>query len=226
MAIASDVQSNTPGARVELYEVDLTPLGGDMMRFHANLQSGPIKWGGHDYMPWPITASGFARTGSQNQPSPTLTLSNVDGSISALCIAFADMVGAVVRRLWTLEQYLDGGASANASEYTAVEVWRIEQRTEETPVSVSFRLASALDFSGVQLPGRQVTATLCTFDYRDPVSGCSWSGVKFFDKNNNPVDDPALDVCSKRLTGCKCRFGQNAVLPWGGYPSAGRNGGL
>lgn len=80
-----------------------------------------------------------------------------------------------------------------------------------------------------RLHGRTVTraagaSALCNFDYRDPAMGCSWQGVMFFDKHDNPVDDPALDVCSKRLSGCKCRFGEHAILPWGGFPSAGRNG--
>ncbi|CAJ2920123.1 phage minor tail protein L [Burkholderia pseudomallei] len=224
MPIAADVQQLDPGDRVELYEVDLTHLGGDVLRYHAHLQSGPIRWGGNDYQPWPISASGFARSGGQAQPSPTLVLSNVDGSLSALCVAFEDMVGARVKRLWTLARYLDGQPDANPEEVTAVELWKIEQRTEETPVSVTFKLSSALDFTGVQLPARQVQAPLCNFDYRDPAMGCSWQGVMFFDKHDNPVDDPALDVCSKRLSGCKCRFGEHAILPWGGFPSAGRNG--
>lgn len=38
-----------------------------------------------------------------------------------------------------------------------------------------------------------------------------------------PVDDPLYtrDVCGKRLTSCKNRFGANNPLPFGGFPSAG-----
>ena len=39
------------------------------------------------------------------------------------------------------------------------------------------------------------------------------------DLSDSPSD--SADVCSHRLTGCKCRFGDNAELPYGGFPSAG-----
>jgi phage-related protein len=33
--------------------------------------------------------------------------------------------------------------------------------------------------------------------------------------------DPAKDICGKRLTSCKARFGANAELPFGSFPSLG-----
>jgi len=34
-------------------------------------------------------------------------------------------------------------------------------------------------------------------------------------------NDPAADVCGKRLTSCEARFGQNNPLPFGGFPGLG-----
>ena len=45
----------------------------------------------------------------------------------------------------------------------------------------------------------------------------------YFDKNNNSVSSLADDVCGKRLTSCKARFGENAQLPFGAFPTAGRS---
>jgi lambda family phage minor tail protein L len=220
--ITADVQLLEPGNLVELFEVDCTEMGGDLLRFHAHLQSGPIVWQGNTYSAWPISASGFERTGSATQPSPTITVGNVDGSISALCIALADLVGAKVKRHRTLVKYLDGQPGADPTAEMPVELWVIEQKTGETNLQVEFTLSSVLDFSGRQLPARQVVATLCQWDYKG--TECGWTGTTYFDKDNNPVADPNLDRCGKRLSSCKCRFGNFAPLSFGGFPSAGQSG--
>jgi len=219
LTITLDIQTLEPGKLIELFEVDATVMGGDIMRFHAHLQSGPILWQGSEYSPWPITATGFERSGDASQPSPTVTLSNVDGSISALCIALSDIVGAKVTRHRTLAQYLDGQPGADPTAEMPLELWYVEQKTGEDNVNVEFTLSSVLDFSGRQLPARQVLATLCGWAYKG--IECGWSGTTYFDANNNPVTDPSLDVCSLRLSGCKCRFGAASPLSYGGFPSAG-----
>ncbi|KVR97199.1 phage minor tail protein L [Burkholderia vietnamiensis] len=224
MTIKADIQTLEPGQLIELYELDSTAIGGEVSRFHAHLQAGTLVWQGVEYLPWPIMASGFERTGDASQPAPTVTVANVDGSISALCIALGDLVGAKVKRHRTLAKYLDGQPGADPTEEMPVELWYVEQKTSETNLNVEFTLSSALDFSGTQLPARQVVAGLCQWDYKG--TECGWVSVAFFDKNNNPTSDPAQDACSKRLSGCKCRFGATAPLPFGGFPSAGTAGTL
>ncbi len=226
MTITADVQQLEPGALIELFEVDCTAVGGDVLRFHAHLQSGPITWQGAEFSPWPITAQGFERSGNASQPAPTLTVANVDGSVSSLCVSLADLTGAKVRRHRTLAQYLDGQPGADPTAHMPIELWIVEQKTSETNVQVEFTLASALDFSGRQLPNRQVLATLCPqeWTYRGPI--CGYTGTAYFDANNNPTDDPSKDVCGRRLSSCKCRFGANAALPFGGFPAAGTAGTL
>lgn len=48
--------------------------------------------------------------------------------------------------------------------------------------------------------------------------GCDYAGIRYFDKNNNPVSDPSLDECNGTLTACKLRFGEHNELPFGGFP--------
>jgi lambda family phage minor tail protein L len=43
----------------------------------------------------------------------------------------------------------------------------------------------------------------------------------YFDANDQGVSTEAADVCGKRLSSCKARFGQTAELPYGGYPGIG-----
>lgn len=224
MPITADIQGLEPGGLIELFELDSSQLGGSVLRFHSHLQSGEITWNGLVYSPWPISSQGFERTGDAQQPSPTITVSNVDGSISALCIFLGDLCGAKVTRHRTLAQYLDGQPGADPTAEMPKEIWIVNQKTQETNVQVEFTLSSVLDFSGRRLPARQVVATLCQFVYKGPE--CAWTGAATFDANNNPVSDPSLDVCGKRLSSCKCRFGATSPLSFGGFPSAGLTGSL
>ena len=222
MSISADIQQLEPGALIELFEVDCTAIGGDMLRFHGHLQSTSIFWQGNEYKPWPIQATGFEHTSDAQQPSPTISVANLNGTISALCVFLADMVGAKVRRRRTLTKYLDavnfpgGNPTADPNEEMAPELWYIEQKSSETNTQVDFMLASALDFGGQQLPARQI-APMCQWMYRD--ANCGYTGTAYFDANDNPVTDPALDRCSKRTSGCECRFGVNQPLSFGGFLS-------
>jgi lambda family phage minor tail protein L len=206
-----------------LFEVDCTLIGGDMLRFHGHLQSASIWWQGNEYKPWPIQASGFKHTSESQQPTPTLEVGDINGTISALCVFLADMVGAKVRRRRTLAKYLDavnfpgGNPTADPTAELAPELWRIEQKTGEQPgVKVEFELSSALDFGGQQLPARQIVS-ICQFMYRD--ANCGYTGSAYFDASDQPVSDPALDRCSKKTSGCECRFGVNQPLSFGGFLS-------
>lgn len=222
MTINADIQSLDPGRKIELFEVDCTEIGGDMLRFHGHLQSTSIFWQGREYKPWSIQGSGFERTSDARQPEPTLTVGNVNGTISALCVYLADMVGARVTRRRTLSKYLDavnfptGNPSADPGEEMAAELWYIEQKTGETSVQVEFTLSSALDFGGQQLPARQIANT-CQFAYRD--ANCGYTGSVYFTSKNARTQDPALDRCSMKTTGCECRYGVNEPLPFGGFLS-------
>jgi lambda family phage minor tail protein L len=224
--ITADIQGLEPGAKVELFELDATMItGGSLLRFHGYQQAGTIWWQGVEYTPWPIHAEGFAKTSEGQQPTPKLSAGNVDGSISALCITLDDLVGAKLTRHRTLGQYLDaanfdgGNASADPTQEFPADVWYIEQKTGETNEVVEFELSSALDLQGLQLPRRQIIANLCPFKYKGAY--CNYTGTAMFDANDNTVTDPALDVCGKRLSSCKARFGTNNVINFGGFPAAG-----
>ncbi|WP_144630266.1 phage minor tail protein L [Bordetella genomosp. 13] len=239
MPITADVQRLEPGALVRLFELDATGIGGDVLRFHGHAQSGPIWWQGQQYDPWAIEARDFQRTGEAQQPSPTLAVGNigqdgqgnpVPGVISALCLALDDMVGAVLTVRETLGQYLDaanfpdGNSSADPVQELPTEVWIVEQKTSESAELVEFELANSLSFDGRQLPGRQIVANMCPWlwigGYRGPY--CQYTDNKYFDAMDNMVTDPALDKCGGRVTSCKRRFGEYAVINFGGFPAADR----
>lgn len=228
MPIKSDIQSLEPGNRIALFEVDALSLGADVFRFHADLQSGPIYWQGNQYDPWPIECDGFVRNSAQ-PVSPTLRVSNIDGTITALCLAFDDLVGAKLTRRQTLIKYLDavnfGGVNptADPNEHFPDEIWYIDRKSAETNETVEFELASAADLNGASLPGRQIIPNACGWILRGGYRGpyCGYAGPPVADINDQPTSDPSLDVCGGRIVSCKLRFGQNEELPYGGFPAAG-----
>lgn len=224
--ITADIQGFEPGAHVELFELDATMItGGGLLRFHGYQQAGVITWQGVDYTPWPIHAEGYARTSEGQQPAPKLSVGNVDGSISSLCILLDDLAGAKVTRHVTLGKYLDavnfpgGNPTADPTEEFPLDVFYIEQKTGETSEVVEFELSSALDLNGLQLPRRQIIANLCPWKYKGAY--CGYVPGALFDAGGVAVVDPALDVCGKRLSDCKLRFGATSILNFGGFPAAG-----
>lgn len=220
MSLLADIQSLEPGSIVELFEIDAENLGAGIFRFHADLTMGPIVFQGKSYSPWPIKADGFQMQGKGKNASPSLTVGNVDGFVTALCLSFRDLVGASFYRRRTLAQYLDGAPEADPDEEFPVETWRIEVKKAETNEQVSFELSSPIDFRNQLIPARQIVANLCPWRYRG--DGCMYNGPPVADINDNPTTDPALDDCSHYVKGCKLRFGEFGELPHGGFPSAGQ----
>lgn len=230
MPFLADIQTLSPGGIVELYELDGTEIEpGLLYHFHGYPNVASIWWQGIEYRAWPIYGDGFALVGEGQQASPTVSVGDIDGSISAMCVLYDDLVGAVFRRRRTLAQYLDarnfpdGNPSADPAQGTVTGEWRIEQKTNEEPGErVDFELASLLDFGDAQIPARTIVANWCDVEqYRGPE--CGYTGARCFDARGNPVTDPSLDVCGRGLSDCKIRFGEWEELPFRAFVGAGLN---
>jgi lambda family phage minor tail protein L len=225
--LAQDVQALAPGSIVELFEVDLTPFGGELLRFHAgtNDLSSNVTWNGQAYTAFPVMASGFEFSGQGQMPRPKMVVSNVVGSITALVLQYEDLVGAKVTRRRTLAKYLDavnfagGNAAADPTAEFPADIYYIDRKSVETNELVEFELAPAMDVTGVMLPRRQIIQNICPWRYRG--AECSYTGTNYFDTNDASVGSLGLDACGKRLSSCKLRFGQYGELPFGGFPVAG-----
>lgn len=238
MTINSDIQKLEPGALVILYEVDMTAIGGSVLRFHGYTQQSSIWWQGLEYTPWAIDADGFELTGDSQQPAPTISVGNIGvdsagnaipGVISQLCIQFDDLLDAKVIRHRTLGQYLDavnfpgGNPTADPLQEMAADIFYVEQKTAETSTIVQFELRSALDLSTEMLPNKQIIAGVCWWARSNGYRGayCGYTGAAMFDKDGNPTTVTALDQCGGGVSDCKLRFGANGVLNYGSYAAAG-----
>lgn len=236
VAIASayeELAKLNPSAIIELFELHLdNTLHGstDVYRFHAGSNAaidGNVVFNGNTYTRIPVVAEGFEFTNTGTLPRPTLTISNLDGTMTTLLLlvnattAGNDLGGAEVRRIRTLKKFLDGESAADPNAKFPDERWYVDRKANESRDSVTFELASKFDLAGQKLPKRQIVANVCQWVYRS--TECSYTGTDYYDVNNDEVSTAAADVCGKRIESCKRRFGNNAQLPFGSFPGAGLN---
>jgi lambda family phage minor tail protein L len=227
-SIVSELQSLAPSAIIEVFQLDATAFGGDVYYFHAGTNGlrQNITWQGQEYVAYPIQMSGFEFSAGGQLPRPQMVVSNVTGAITALVLAYNDLLGAKVTRKRTMTKYLDavnfiGGVNPNAdpdAEFND-DIFFIERKTTENNQAVSFELSASFDVQGVKLPRRQIIQNICPWKYRG--AECGYTGTNYFDSNDNSVASSSLDVCGKRLSSCELRFGTNLELPFGGFPAAG-----
>lgn len=221
------LQGLVAGDKVELIEVDGTEFGADVLRYHAH-PIKPVKaadgtWAtpsiehdGKTYAPWPYELSGLAIQ-SNKAPSPTLSVSNIKNTVSALCLLFDNMYGAKVTIINTLAEFLAQPDECKRS------TWYIEQKTSENDEAVTFSLSSPADVGGLQLPSRVMT-TQCAWALRGQYRGatCGYTGAAMFNEDGEPVTDPSKDQCGGRLGDCRKRFEPlKQPLRHGGFPSVG-----
>lgn len=219
MTIARSIQKLDPGARVELFELDIQTLGGGVYYFHAgtNALREPIVWQTNEYVPWPIEAEGFEWTGQGQLPRPKLRIANIGGAITALAVAYDDLIGGKVTRRRTLAQYLDGEPGADDTAAFPDDVFYVERKVSENRVMIEYELSSSLDLEGVVIPLRKIVQNFCQSVYRS--AECSYAGGAVADINDVPTALLANDNCSRRLSGCVLRFGTYGSLPFGAFPS-------
>lgn len=214
-------------APVELWELDLTPLGGPVQRFSNQLNElgQAVVWQGNAYNPMPIEASGFDRRSTGPFPRPKLQASNVLGTLQSLIRDYDNLRGAHAYRRRTLARFLDaanftaGNAEADPLAEFAPELWVIDRCIGRNRLTVSWELRNPLDVDGVMLPARTVQPNYCPWQYRS--SDCGYTGGAVAKVDDSATAVLGEDRCSKRLSGCKLRF-PNQPLPFGGFPGVGR----
>jgi lambda family phage minor tail protein L len=220
-----------PNAIIELFQLKLdSTLHGtsDTYYFHAGANAnvtGDITWNSEDYVRLPVQAEGFDYANGGTLPRPTFTVANLGGEISALLLLANavtpgnDLGGAEVTRIRTLKKFLDGEPGADIHAKFPDEIWYVDRKSAETRDVVQWELASKLDLAGMMMPKRQLIANICQWRYRS--AECGYVGSNYFNAADQPVGTLAADVCGKRLSSCKLRFGATSELPFGSFPGAG-----
>lgn len=230
--IYQSAQSLTPGETVSLFRIDVSSVGGGLLYFVQGAEfDKEIEFGGIKYQPMDVEFDGLEVTGQGSLPSPTIRLSNTDGIAQTMINTFGDLLGCEVRRIRTFKRFLDGQPDADPSCFFGPDVFLIERKTSENSVYIEWELSAAIDQEGRMIPGRTMIRDTCLWRYRtwSPSQGhfdytkaqCPYTGNAYYDENNLPTT-PSKDRPSRTLACCKLRFGEDAALPFGGFPGAGR----
>ena len=133
---------------IELYSITLvSALHGstDVTRFHSGVgmkSNANIIWQSNTYTKFPVIAEGFEYVGRGTLPRPTLTVSNVLGTITAL-MATANATNPF-------------GTPSSTTELPQ-EIYFIDKKIVENRDVVQFECVSALDLENIRAPKRQVT---------------------------------------------------------------------
>lgn len=221
---AQTVKTQLPEV-VDLFTLDITlllPAGStDQAIYHfcnwSQVNGADVAYDGNTYTALPLQASGFELNTSGQLERPSITFANVGLAITGLTNTYSDLVGATVKRIRTLTTYLDGQPGADPDAYWGPDEWVIEQKTSENKLSVAFQLSVPFDLEGRSLPGRRLLREQCQWIYRSNI-GCHYTGTNYWDANDDTVGSLANDVCGKRLSSCRLRFGTTSRLPFGGFP--------
>ena len=174
----SALQEINPGAVIELFtlQLDATLHGSTTIyRFHngANLNAnGEVVWAGNTYLRFPIECTGFEFTGTGTLPRPTITVSNILGTLTAIMASVNqvtvgnDLNGAKLVRIRTLARYLDAvnftgntnpyGTPDSSAEFPQ-EIYFLDRKISENRDIVQWEAISALDLVNVKLPKRIAT---------------------------------------------------------------------
>ena len=165
----SALQEINPGSIIELFTIELnTALHGSdtIYRFHngANLNAdGEVVWAGNSYLRFPIECSGFEFGSTGTLPRPTIAISNIFGTITAIMqdinttTVGNDLNGAKFTRIRTLARFLDAVNFApetvtSASTQTVADPADGETVTYTVTVVQDSGGANVFAINGVQKP--------------------------------------------------------------------------
>lgn len=225
-----ELQALGMDAVVTMFVLRLSKLGGGIEDLYlhpgTNMLSQPVTWQGQQYAPYPADFTGFELSSTGSSPRPTLSLANLSGAITGLAGNYDDLIGIEVERVRTFVKFLDtvnfpGGVNLNADPNAEFprDRYKIGQKVMENPAVIQFSLRSVLDLDGVMLPARQIIRNVCTWEYRG--DGCFYDGPPVADESDNPTNIIATDKCSRHLSGCRLRFGENGQLAFSSFPTLG-----
>jgi len=177
--VTATVSQTITGSNTVSFNVNSVSANPTVYLFHAgnNMKdSGDIIWQSNTYSRMPCKAEGFKYTGKGKLPRPTISFSNLLGTITAIIqltnnatiLPFIDLAGAKVTRRRTLARFLDEeNFPSNINPYKVgsvdptaempQEIYFIDRKVIENRDIVQFELVSTFDLIGIAAPKKLVT---------------------------------------------------------------------
>lgn len=232
MTLESHIQKPDLGNRVVLIELDASSYGQGTLYWVSGNEGETTKAvnrGGQLYSPMALTLSGFEMSADGPLPRPTITLSDTQGIFTPIVVQYNAFVGCPIRRIITYDRFLDDGAEPDPAATHPIDEYLIDRRLRHKPGQfITWELRAVTDVADAMLPARQCLRDFCDQSYRrwngsgfdTSDASCPYSGTAYFTAEDVPTT-AANDVCGKRLSSCKKRFG-SAALPFRGFPAMAR----
>lgn len=223
-AISTEAQKLAPGARVMLFALDTTKVGGPVWYF-TNSSDTPIFFGGQEYTPVGVELRGLTTSGVADLPRPELVIANAP-IIQSMVNTWGALNGCKLSRLRTFARFLDGQAEADPTAFYGPDVFEFDRKSSDTETEIVWELSATIDQEGATV-GREMIRDTCmsryrefntvteTFDYSNAV--CPYAGPKFYNQDDVEVPDASDDKPSRGLDCCRARFGRGNPLPFGGF---------
>jgi phage-related protein len=243
----SALQEVAPGAIIELFELQLnTTQHGvdDLYRFHAGTSlnnNGSVYWNDNEYTPFPIEADGFEYSGNGQLPRPTIRVSNILSTITALLLTLPDgLEGAKITRIRTLARYIDNRNFPGGDNLTTqagdllvtqsgdplftqsgegTNPYGTPDPTAEFPREIYYVDRKTVENRDVV--EFELAAAFDLAGIRAPKRQCVANICQWEYKSTECGYTGGLPTCLKTVTDCKAHFGQTAELPFGSYPGIG-----
>lgn len=144
------------GNIIDLFHIDLTPIGSTEEFFLTPSSSSPITFNSQVYTPFPITIEGLDRSLENAPGRVTLSISNMTQMLGAMILSYGDMVGGHVTYIRTFDNFLDGSANGGTNQSFPVLRYIIYQKAHYSQSGMRFVLTTELDRPGSMLPRRQI----------------------------------------------------------------------
>lgn len=206
--VIAELQKLEPDTIIELFQLDTVKFGGPVYCFHNQRTQGggTLSFGGDAYQAMSLEATGFAWNGTDQQPVPTITISSLNGVMTALIAEFDNLVGASIRRIRTFRKHLDDGTDPDVNARLSDDVFLVDRKSAEKKADIEWELGSSLDVDGITLPLRKVLAR-CQANFKDGLT-CPYTGTD--------------STCLKTVDACEDKFGIGKELPYLGFPGIDR----
>ena len=155
----------------------------------------------NSYSAVPLEFEGFDQVSDGPSARPTITFANVLATFSdalqlsdGTTLSNADLIGKKIYMRRSLYKYAYGqsGDSPDRLIEFPINSWIIDRIQSETPLSITFELASAFHLSGIKLPRRIIMGNTCPWKYQgaseeiphaSKIGGCKWDTYGRIDIN-------------------------------------------
>lgn len=184
----SDLATLSHDAVVDLFTIDLNPIGVDQVFYfcnYGNPDGSNLSWGGQEYETFPIKIEGEGALSTGDPPRPRLTIGNilVSNVIASYLRQYDDLADARVTRHTTYKKHLDGQESPNGNASFPMGLYQVAQKTSESKLEIILEL-EPLGFGNAEIPKRKLTYG-CSWTYRSVE--CEYNGAPVANADDTPL---------------------------------------